>query len=96
MLGGSVVISADLIVATTGLLVAGGGGVRWLVNRMDKKFAKVERRYATLRVCFQMVANELARIQPENPVLHRAQTLLLRDYGEPIFDDQFEDLLSKI
>jgi hypothetical protein len=77
------VISGDLIVATTGLLAAGGGGVRWLVNRMDRKLAALEKRYASLRVAFQMVSNELARKDPENPVLHRAQEiLLLHDYGE--------------
>jgi hypothetical protein len=97
------VISSDLIVATTGLLVAGGGAVRWLVARSDKAVAKVEskmsvleKRYATLRLAFQMVANELARHDPKNPILLRAQTILLRDYGEPIDDHEFDDLLEKI
>lgn len=80
LLGGSVVISADLIVATTGLLVAGGGGLRWMVSRMDRKLAIIEKRYASLRIAFQMVSNELARKDPENSVLHRAQEILLRDY----------------
>lgn len=96
-------ISADLIVATTGLLVAGGGAVRWLVQRGDRAVAKVEakmnvleKRYATLRIAFQMVANELSRHDPKNPILLRAQTILLRDYGEPIDDREFDDLLEKI
>jgi hypothetical protein len=43
-----------------------------------------------------MVANELSRHDPKNPILLRAQTILLRDYGEPIDDDEFDDLLDKI
>lgn len=102
-MGGSVVISSDLIVATTALLSLGGTAVAWLVRRSDRALAKVERklnlvekRYATLRVAFQMVANELARHDPKNPLLLRAQTLLLRDYGEPIEDNEFDELLSHI
>lgn len=98
-MGGVVVISADVIVATTGLLVAGGSGLRWLVNRMDRKFGVLEKRYASLRIAFQMVSSELARKDPANRVLHRAQLMLLRDYGEygePIIDGEFDDLLAKI
>jgi hypothetical protein len=103
VLGGSVVISADLIVATGSLLSMGGGAVAWLVRRGDRAVAKVEgkmvmleKRYATLRLAFQMVANELSRHDPKNPILLRAQTILLRDYGAPIDDDEFDDLLDKI
>jgi hypothetical protein len=97
------VISADLIVATTSLLATGGTAVAWLIRRGDRAVAKVEakmgvleKRYATLRIAFQMVANELARHDPKNPLLLRAQTILLRDYGEPIDDDVFDDLIEKI
>jgi hypothetical protein len=101
--GGVVVISAELIVASTGLLTTGGLAVKWLVGRFDRSMVEVkgdlhriEKRYATLRVAFQMVANELARLEPLNPVLHRAQNALLREYGEPIYDDKMDDLLAKI
>lgn len=100
---GGVVIDANLIVAVTGLLAAGGTTVKWLVSRGDRAVAKVEhkmvqieKRYATLRVAFQMVANELSRHDPKNAILLRAQTLLLRDYGEPIMDEEFDELLAKI
>lgn len=102
-MGGSVVISADVIVATTALLSSGGAAVAWLVRRGDRAVAKVEakmnvleKRYATLRIAFQMVANELSRHDPHNPILLRAQNILLRDYGEPVESDEFDDLLAKI
>jgi hypothetical protein len=42
------------------------------------------------------VANELARHDPQNAILLRAQTLLLRDYGDPVEGSEFDDLLGKI
>jgi hypothetical protein len=78
-MGGVVVISADLIVAVATLLATFGGGLRWLVTRMDRKIGQLEKRYASLRAAFQMVSMELARKDPTNPVLHEAQLLLLTD-----------------